>query len=113
MPLVWSPISERIGRRPVYLVSALVSAACVLGGGFCKSYGALMTTRVFFAIFVSPALSIGACTVEEMFFAHEKGRKMGIWGKSVSARRQESYSSQSLSVLLVVIGPMIGPLWYA
>lgn len=80
-PIIWSPISERIGRRPVYLISALVSAACALGGAYCRSYGTLMTTRVFQAIFIAPPQSIGACTVSEMFFAHQKGRKMGVWGE--------------------------------
>lgn len=79
MPLFWSPISSRIGRRPVYLVSALISAAMALAGGFCHSYGTLMATRVLQAIFISPAQSIGASTVHELFFEHEKGAKMGAW----------------------------------
>ena len=87
MPILWSPISERIGRRPVYLISALVSAVCVLGGAYCKSYGTLMTTRVFHATFMAPAQSLGACTVSEMFFVHEKGRKMGIWGERLRSVR--------------------------
>ncbi|KAJ7439457.1 MFS multidrug transporter [Mycena latifolia] len=92
MPLIWSPLSSRIGRRPVYLISTLVSAACALGCAFCNSYGALMTARVFQSIFISSAQSIGASTVGELFFAYQKGRKMGIW------------------VLLVTIGPILGPL---
>ncbi|PSR71886.1 hypothetical protein PHLCEN_2v12230 [Hermanssonia centrifuga] len=92
MPLVWAPISERIGRRPVYLISALVSAGCALAGAYCHSYGTLMVSRVFQAIFISPPLSIGASTVSEMFFSYQKGRKMGVW------------------VLLVTCGPVTGPL---
>lgn len=79
MPLVWAPISERIGRRPVYLISALVSAACALAGGFCHSYGTLMTTRVIQAVFLSPPQGIGASTVRELFFSYQKGQKMGVW----------------------------------
>ncbi|KAJ7754339.1 MFS general substrate transporter [Mycena maculata] len=92
MPLVWSPISSRIGRRPVYMISALVSAACALACAYCDSYGALMTVRVLQSIFISSAQSLGASTVSELFFSYQKGQKMGLW------------------VLLVTIGPILGPL---
>ncbi|THH29771.1 hypothetical protein EUX98_g4423 [Antrodiella citrinella] len=91
-PILWSPISERIGRRPVYLISALVSAACAFAGAYCTSYNTLMVTRIFQAIFICPPQSTGACTVSEMFFEHERGRKMGVW------------------TLLVTIGALAAPL---
>ncbi|KPV74750.1 uncharacterized protein RHOBADRAFT_53698 [Rhodotorula graminis WP1] len=78
-PLLWAPVSNRIGRRPVLLLSALLSAACHFAGAYCHSYGALMTTRVFQAIFLCPPQSIGATMVGEMFFLHERGAKIGIW----------------------------------
>ncbi|KAF8589747.1 MFS multidrug transporter [Ramaria rubella] len=90
-PIIWSPFSARVGRRPIYLVSAIVSAACSLGGVFCHSYGTLMITRIIQAIFLAPPLSIGACTVREMFFAHQRGQKIGFWA------------------LMVTIGPPLGP----
>ncbi|EIW81744.1 MFS general substrate transporter [Coniophora puteana RWD-64-598 SS2] len=90
--LAWAPLSERIGRRPVYLISALLSAVFALGGAYTNSWGALITTRIFQSIFIAPALSIGASTVDELFFSYQRGQKMGIW------------------VLFVTIGPIIGPL---
>ncbi|EIN08489.1 MFS general substrate transporter [Punctularia strigosozonata HHB-11173 SS5] len=91
-PVLWGPLSARYGRRPLYLFSSIASAACTLGGAYCRSYGTLMTTRVFQAICVSPPLAIGAATVKEVFFQHEIGQKMGVW------------------TLLVTIGPPLGPL---
>ncbi|KAF7982219.1 hypothetical protein HWV62_29414 [Athelia sp. TMB] len=82
MPLIWAPISSRIGRRPVYLVSALLSAVFALAGGFTHSYGALMATRILQAIFLAPPQSIAFS---------QKGQKMGVW------------------VLLVTCGPILGP----
>ncbi len=112
MPLVWAPISERIGRRPVYLISALVSAGCALAGAYCHSYGTLMVSRVFQAIFISPPLSIGASTVSEMFFSYQKGRKMGVWGKLMLKHSIMQTISQGLLVLLVTCGPVTGRLVY-
>ncbi|GAA5821619.1 hypothetical protein JCM3770_005701 [Rhodotorula araucariae] len=91
-PLIWAPISNRIGRRPVLLISALLSAAMHFAGAYCNSYGALMTTRVFQAIFLCPPQSIGATMVGEMFFQHEKGQKIGVW------------------TLLTSLGPPVAPL---
>ncbi|GAA5857965.1 hypothetical protein JCM1840_000986 [Sporobolomyces johnsonii] len=91
-PLVWGPVSARIGRRPILLASALIAGAMHVASAYCNSYGALMTTRVFSAIFICPPQSIGASMVNEMFFQHEKGEKLGIW------------------TLLTSLGPPVAPL---
>ncbi|BGP17282.1 hypothetical protein JCM10213_008164 [Rhodosporidiobolus nylandii] len=79
MPLLFAPISHRIGRRPILLLSFGISAAFHLGAGYVNSYGSLMALRAMHGIFLSPAQSIGANMVSEMFFLHEKGAKTGIW----------------------------------
>ncbi|EIW85848.1 MFS general substrate transporter [Coniophora puteana RWD-64-598 SS2] len=91
-PILISPLSSRIGRRPIYLVSAFFSASLALAGAFTQRWGSLITTRIFQAIVVSPPLSIGAQSVHDTTFAHERGKKMGVW------------------VLMVATGPVIGPL---
>ncbi|KAG8881199.1 hypothetical protein FRB98_004511 [Tulasnella sp. 332] len=90
-PLFWGPVANRIGRRPVYLISTLGAAICTFVGAYCHSYGTLMITRVFSAIMVSPPQAIGSSSVKEMFFLHERGQKMGIW------------------LLLVTLGPPTAP----
>ncbi|KAG8867773.1 hypothetical protein FRB98_003967, partial [Tulasnella sp. 332] len=81
-PLFWAPVANRIGRRPVYLISTLGAAA----------YGSMMTTRVFAAIMISPPQAIASSTIGEMFYEHEEGSKMGIW------------------MLFVTLGPPVAPL---
>ncbi|GAA5824385.1 hypothetical protein JCM11251_000400 [Rhodosporidiobolus azoricus] len=78
-PLLWAPVSNRIGRRPVLLASFILSAAMHLAGSYTNSYGAFQTLRVFQGIFLAPAQSIGANMVKEMFFADQLGQKTGIW----------------------------------
>ncbi|KAI5476700.1 hypothetical protein MNV49_007358 [Pseudohyphozyma bogoriensis] len=90
-PLVWAPISRRVGRRPVLMFTVLIAACLNFAGAYCKSYGTLMTLRVLQSIFISPPQSIGAEMVSELFFLHEKGQKVGIWA------------------LLVTLGPPLGP----
>ncbi|KIY47729.1 MFS general substrate transporter [Fistulina hepatica ATCC 64428] len=92
-PLFWGPVAARIGaKRPIYLMSVLISAALHLALAYCKTYGSFMALRALQAIFICPPQSIGASTISDMFFQHEKGQKMGIWA------------------LLVSVGPMCGPL---
>ncbi|GAA5867166.1 hypothetical protein JCM8547_006261 [Rhodosporidiobolus lusitaniae] len=78
-PLLWAPIANRVGRRPVLLMCLPLSAAFHLAGGYVNSYGAFMALRVFQGIFLAPAQSLGANMVKEMFFQHELGAKTGIW----------------------------------
>ncbi|EIW85852.1 MFS general substrate transporter [Coniophora puteana RWD-64-598 SS2] len=91
-PILISPLSSRIGRRPIYLISAFLSAALALAGAFTQSWGSLITTRILQAIVISPPLSIGAQSVHDTSFTHERGKKMGVW------------------VLMVACGPIVGPL---
>ncbi|KAI9879913.1 MAG: hypothetical protein M1830_006580 [Pleopsidium flavum] len=78
-PFVWSPISKRFGRRPVFLISTFGSCICNIGGVFCTSYGAQMTTRVLMSILICPPLGMGSGVVTELFFSHERAQKMGWW----------------------------------
>ncbi|KAI9739774.1 MAG: hypothetical protein M1834_006494 [Cirrosporium novae-zelandiae] len=78
-PLLWKPISNRFGRRPIWLISTFCSAICNIGCAKCPGYGSMMITRLLVAFFISPPLAIGTGVVAEMFFKKERGQKMGIW----------------------------------
>ncbi|KAF8522024.1 major facilitator superfamily domain-containing protein, partial [Gautieria morchelliformis] len=58
MPIIWSPISARVGQRPIYLISAIVAAGRSLAGSFCHSYTTLMITRIV----QGPPDSLGSST---------------------------------------------------
>jgi MFS family permease len=77
--MVWNPISKHFGRRPTFVISTLGSCVCNIGGIFCTSYGAQMTSRILTAIFICPPLGIGSGVVTELFFKHERAQKMGWW----------------------------------
>lgn len=91
LPLFWTPLSNRFGRRPIYLISSLASAALTLANAYTRSYITFMLVRAIQAAFISTAVGIGGATVAEMFFRHERGVKMGVW------------------TLLVTLGPPSAP----
>jgi MFS family permease len=79
LPLFWTPLANRYGRRPILMLSAVGSCACNIGGGFCMSFGSQMGTRILTAAMICPPLAIGSGAVAEMFFSHQRAAKMGWW----------------------------------
>lgn len=78
-PLFWQPISKRYGRRPVFLVSLVLSAVGNIGCAESPSYASMAVCRAITAFFISPAAAIGSAVVKETFFKKDRARYMGIW----------------------------------
>lgn len=91
-PLVWAPISDSLGRRPVYLISLslLVVASAACAGSV--NVGMLMAFRMLQATGSSSVLSIGAGTLSDIFEPEERGQAMGLF------------------FLGPLVGPVIGPM---
>lgn len=78
-PLLWKPLSHRFGRRPVFLLSLILSCVCNIGCAKSPDYASMAACRALVAFFISPAMAIGSGVVTETFFRHERARYMGIW----------------------------------
>lgn len=62
----------------------LVSCVAALGAGYSKSYGTLMTARIFQAMGISTGLTVPGAVVVDIFTSEERGRKNGIWAQFVA-----------------------------
>jgi MFS family permease len=78
-PLLWLPLANHYGRRPVWLLSTLGGGLFNVGCALSGSYGLLMALRILQALFISPGIAMGQAVVAESFFAHERARKMVSW----------------------------------
>lgn len=78
-PFLWIPFSKIYGRKPVLIVSMVLSMVSLIGGGYCKSFGTLMVARTFQAIGISSGQVLGSAIVVDIFWQHERGAKLGIW----------------------------------
>ncbi|OGM48086.1 MFS multidrug transporter [Aspergillus bombycis] len=78
-PLFWKPLSNRYGRRPIFLLSTILSLVCNVGCAKSPTYASLAACRALTAFFISPAAAIGSAVVTETFFKKERARYMGIW----------------------------------
>lgn len=78
MAHTFQPFSQRIGRRPVLLGASLTSMAFNLGLANAQTYGAAVACRFFGYAAASAGLCITPAAISDMFFHHEKGKRMGI-----------------------------------
>jgi MFS family permease len=78
-PLFIAPLSNVYGRRPIYLLGNLLAAICNVVAGYCTTWTGILVTRVFTGIGSGSTVAIGAATICDMYFLHERGLYMGIY----------------------------------
>lgn len=77
-PLAWGPLATVYGRRPIFLVSLILSLIGNVACAVSPNYGAIMFFRVFTAFFLSPANALSSAVVAEIFFRTQRARGIGI-----------------------------------
>lgn len=77
-PWLWIPFANKYGRRPIYLGTTLLGFASILGCAYTQTFGQLIAARVFNGFF-PVAFTLGAATVVDLFFYHQRGRAMGFF----------------------------------
>lgn len=78
-PLFWKPLSNRFGRRPIFLISLILSMVSNIGCAESQTYASMASCRALQAFFISPPAALGSAVVSECFFKHQRGRCMGVW----------------------------------
>ncbi|OIW34601.1 MFS general substrate transporter [Coniochaeta ligniaria NRRL 30616] len=78
-PIIWRPLSERFGRRPILILSLIFSAVGNIGCAVSPSYATMGLCRAITAFFISPAAAIGSAVVSETFFKRERATYIGVW----------------------------------
>ncbi|KAJ3559989.1 hypothetical protein NP233_g11125 [Leucocoprinus birnbaumii] len=78
-PLVFVPVANVYGRRPVYLFTLLIGFVSAIGSAEAKSYGTLIVARAFNGSGAATAAVLGAGTISDMCFMHQRGKAMGLY----------------------------------
>jgi MFS family permease len=84
-PLVWRPISDHYGRRPVWILSTLGSCVFNIGCAYSYTYPGQQVCRILAMLFISSSIGIGTVVVTETFFAKERATKMVSLGIIVAS----------------------------
>lgn len=78
-PLAVVPFANVYGRRPVYLLGNMIAAITNIAAGYSHTWAGIITTRVFNGLAAGSTVAIGAATICDLYFQHERGLYMGIY----------------------------------
>lgn len=72
-PLLWSPLSEVIGRRPVYIISLGLYVIFNIPCALSPNIGGLLVCRFLCGVFSSSGLSLAGGTIADIWSIEERG----------------------------------------
>lgn len=72
-PLLWSPLSEIIGRRPVYVISLSLYTIFNIPCALSPNIGGLLVSRFLCGVFSSSGLSLAGGTIADIWSIEERG----------------------------------------
>lgn len=78
-PLIWSSLADIVGRRFIFILGTVTALSATIGAAKATSYGGYMAARLFQGLGVSPAATVGLAIINDLFFEHERGQKVGLW----------------------------------
>lgn len=82
--LVWNPLADRFGRRPILLLSLAECLIATCGVAVSKSYTNVMVARIFQGLGVCAPLALGAAYMKEMYPPKNRGTALGVWTLSIT-----------------------------
>ncbi|KAF1983884.1 MFS general substrate transporter [Aulographum hederae CBS 113979] len=80
----WVPLANYFGKRPVFVFASLLLSLCYLWGAVAKSFESLLWSNIIAAFAGSSTEALGAAIVNDLYFVHERGTKMGIYMSFIS-----------------------------
>ncbi|KAK6598075.1 major facilitator superfamily transporter [Botrytis cinerea] len=77
-------IAEVYGKRMVYLVTTIIIVAGCCWAGAANSYNSLLAARAIQGLGMGGFYAMaGTASITDVFFVHERGRRIGLWNFSV------------------------------
>ncbi|KAF7883689.1 uncharacterized protein EAF02_005609 [Botrytis sinoallii] len=90
-------IAEVYGKRMVYLVTTTIIVAGCCWAGAASSYNSLLAARAIQGLGMGDFFAMaGTASITDVFFVHERGRRIGLWNFSVMI-------SNNLTPIVIVI----------
>ncbi|KAK4209683.1 protein HOL1 [Rhypophila decipiens] len=80
----WVPIANYFGKRPVFVFCSGLLCVCFFWGALAGSFQSLLWSNIIAAFAGSSTEALGASIVNDLFFLHERGTKMGLYMNFIS-----------------------------
>ncbi|CDK29494.1 unnamed protein product [Kuraishia capsulata CBS 1993] len=81
--LLWQPMAQQYGKRPVYIFSVFVYIFLMVWAPYTTSSGEWIASKLLQGFFGAPAESLGEITIADIWFEHERGRWMSVYALSL------------------------------
>ncbi|KAJ9644288.1 hypothetical protein H2204_001639 [Knufia peltigerae] len=78
--LIFQPLALQYGKRPIYLLSLLATLAIQVWAPYTKTNGQWIANKILQGFFGAPIESLCEISVTDIYFAHERGFYMAIYG---------------------------------
>lgn len=78
-PLWFSTLSEKVGRRTVYIISFTIFICFSIGSALSPNIASLIILRFFAGCGGSAVQAVGAGTISDLFAPHERGQFLGLF----------------------------------
>lgn len=65
-PIIWAPLCDTYGRRPIYLASMLITLVSSIACAVAKTYGVQVFTRMLQGFGASGSIAVGAGSIADM-----------------------------------------------
>jgi hypothetical protein len=82
-PLIWSSLADIYGRRVIFIIGSVIALVSTIGAAVAQTYSGYMAARFFQGFGVSHASTVGMAIINDVFFEHERGQKVGLWTLSL------------------------------
>jgi len=76
---IWIPLSRGFGRRPVAILTTLITTASCIWRARATTYGSFLGSAVLCGIGSSPGETLGPVLIADVAFLHERGFWMGVY----------------------------------
>ncbi|KAL4863923.1 major facilitator superfamily domain-containing protein [Aspergillus spectabilis] len=83
--LLFNPMALKFGRRPIYLASALISAASQVVIATAQNKATFTGARVLLGFGAAPFEQLPALSVDDQFFVHQRGLGLSIYTLAITS----------------------------
>ncbi|KAH8760912.1 major facilitator superfamily domain-containing protein [Hyaloscypha finlandica] len=77
--LIWMPLVNKYGRRPIYIISYTIYLACAIWASVTTGYGSFLASRILMGFGSGAAETMAPLSIADIFFLHERGLVMAMY----------------------------------
>ncbi|TFK46317.1 putative cycloheximide resistance protein [Heliocybe sulcata] len=81
--MLQAPIAVKFGRRPVFIISALLLFTCSIWSAVSTGLQSFIASRVFQGFGMAAFEALVTATIGDIYFVHQRGFRVAIWGFAI------------------------------